>query len=76
MHAMIPALQIHGLAKAFDGFQAVNGLDLVVPAGQIYALLGPNGAGKTTLIKMLTGTLAPDTGTIKLGSALELAMRA
>ncbi len=35
MHALIPALQIHGLTKAFYGFLAVNGLDLVGPAGQI-----------------------------------------
>jgi len=42
--------------------------------GDRIGIVGPNGAGKTTLIKMLTGSLKPDTGTIKLGSALELAM--
>ena len=66
MHALIPALQIHGLAKAFDGFLAVNGLDLVVPAGQIYALLGPNGAGKTTTLRMVTGLARPDVGDISV----------
>ena len=66
MHALIPALQIHGLAKAFDGFLAVNGLDLVVPAGQIYALLGPNGAGKTTTLRMVTGLARPDAGDISV----------
>jgi ABC-2 type transport system ATP-binding protein len=66
MHAPIPALQIHGLAKAFDGFLAVNGLDLVVPAGQIYALLGPNGAGKTTTLRMVTGLARPDAGDISV----------
>jgi ABC-2 type transport system ATP-binding protein len=66
MHALIPALQIHGLAKAFDGFQAVAGLDLTVPAGQIYALLGPNGAGKTTTLRMVTGLARPDAGHISV----------
>ena len=66
MHALIPALQIHGLAKAFAGFAAVKGLDLVVPAGQIYALLGPNGAGKTTTLRMVTGLARPDAGEISV----------
>ncbi len=66
MHAPIPALAIRGLAKAFEGFQAVRGLDLVVPAGQIYALLGPNGAGKTTTLRMVTGLARPDAGEISV----------
>ena len=66
MHAPIPALHIRGLAKAFEGFQAVNDLDLLVPAGQIYALLGPNGAGKTTTLRMATGLARPDAGEISV----------
>ncbi len=57
------ALAIGGLRKAFDKV-AVHGLDLTVRAGELYALLGPNGAGKTTTLRMVTGLLPPDAGTI------------
>jgi ABC-2 type transport system ATP-binding protein len=66
MHAPLPALSIRGLAKAYAGHVAVDGLDLEVPAGQIYALLGPNGAGKTTTLRMVAGLARPDTGSIRL----------
>src|SRR5688572_11610291 len=56
-------ISIRGLTKAFGGTIAVDALTLDVPPGQILGLLGPNGAGKTTTLKMLTGMLAPDTGT-------------
>ncbi len=57
------ALEIRSLAKRFER-PAVDGLDLSVPAGQFYALLGPNGAGKTTTMRMVTGLLQPDHGSI------------
>jgi ABC-2 type transport system ATP-binding protein len=57
------AVDIRGLAKRFDR-PAVDGLDLRVRAGEFYALLGPNGAGKTTTLRMLTGLLQPDNGSI------------
>ena len=57
------ALRIRGLAKRFDR-PAVDGLDLRVRAGEFYALLGPNGAGKTTTMRMVTGLLKPDRGSI------------
>jgi ABC-2 type transport system ATP-binding protein len=57
------ALEIRGLAKRFER-PAVNGLDLGVPAGEFYTLLGPNGAGKTTTLRMVTGLLKPDRGSI------------
>jgi ABC-2 type transport system ATP-binding protein len=60
-----PALQLQGLRKAF-GAPAVDGLDLTVPPGQIYALLGPNGAGKTTTLRMIAGLLPPDAGTVSI----------
>lgn len=66
MHATMPALRIRGLAKAYGGHVAVDGLDLEVPAGQIYALLGPNGAGKTTTLRMVAGLARPDAGRIAL----------
>jgi ABC-2 type transport system ATP-binding protein len=59
----LAALEIRGLSKRFER-PAVDGLDLTVPAGEFYTLLGPNGAGKTTTLRMLTGLLRPDRGTI------------
>ncbi len=59
------ALEIRGLAKRFER-PAVDGLDLVVPAGEFYMLLGPNGAGKTTTLRLVTGLLRPDRGTISV----------
>jgi ABC-2 type transport system ATP-binding protein len=58
-----PALEICGLRKSFRR-PAVDGLDLRVRAGEFYMLLGPNGAGKTTTLRMVSGLLRPDAGTI------------
>jgi ABC-2 type transport system ATP-binding protein len=52
-----------GLTKAYGTKKVLDGVDLAVPAGQIFALLGPNGAGKTTLIRILATLLRPDAGT-------------
>jgi ABC-type glutathione transport system ATPase component len=57
------ALEIRGLAKRFEK-PAVDGLDLRVRVGEFYTLLGPNGAGKTTTLRMVTGLLKPDRGSI------------
>ena len=59
-----PALHISRLVKAFGGVPAVDGLDLCIAPGQLYALLGPNGAGKTTTLRMVTGLEQPDAGSI------------
>jgi ABC-2 type transport system ATP-binding protein len=58
-----PALEIRGLAKRFER-PAVDGLALNVLAGEFFTLLGPNGAGKTTTLRMITGLLKPDRGSI------------
>ena len=60
-----PALRLSGLRKSF-GRPAVDGLDLTVRRGELYALLGPNGAGKTTTLRMVTGLLAPDAGDVEV----------
>ena len=65
MTAPPPALELTGLRKAFDR-PAVDGLDLLVRAGEFYALLGPNGAGKTTTLRMVAGLLKPDQGAISV----------
>src|SRR5215471_5067459 len=57
------ALEMRGLAKSFKR-PAVDGLDLRVRVGELYCLLGPNGAGKTTTLRMITGLLKPDRGSI------------
>jgi ABC-2 type transport system ATP-binding protein len=56
------AIEARGLVKRFDGFIAVDGVDLAVPEGSIYGILGPNGAGKTTTLRMLLGIIDPDAG--------------
>ena len=65
MNAATPALVVTGLTKVYDR-PAVDGLDLVVRAGEFYSLLGPNGAGKTTTLRMVAGLLKPDAGTIAI----------
>jgi len=63
------AIEARGLVKRFDGFTAVDGVDLTVAEGAIYGILGPNGAGKTTTLRMLVGIIDPDGGTRRvLGS--------
>jgi len=53
---------VEGLAKRFGATKALNGVDLEVAQGTVFALLGPNGAGKTTLVRVLATLLAPDAG--------------
>jgi ABC-2 type transport system ATP-binding protein len=55
-------IRLQQLAKAYGAQEAVRGIDLEIPTGQLVGLLGPNGAGKSTTIKMLTGMLLPTSG--------------
>ncbi|MBS0232557.1 MAG: ATP-binding cassette domain-containing protein [Proteobacteria bacterium] len=61
-----------GIAKSYDGVEVVADLDLRIMRGDRLGIVGPNGAGKTTLIKLLTGQIAPDRGTIRHGANLEI----
>jgi branched-chain amino acid transport system permease protein len=61
-----PVVEVTGLSKSFGGIQAVDGLDFELAAGQITGLIGPNGAGKTTVFNLLTGSIAPDSGSVVL----------
>ena len=63
---MEPVVQIRGLAKRFGDLAALDGVDLDVRAGEIFALLGPNGAGKTTLISIVSGLLRASTGEVRV----------
>lgn len=61
------------VGKQFDGRPVVTGLDLRIMRGDRIGIIGANGAGKSTLLKLILGTLAPDSGTVRLGSNLNVA---
>jgi len=67
-------IEAKGLDKRFGDQVIVNGFDLRVLRGDRIAFVGPNGVGKTTILKMLTGELEPDKGTVKLGTSLAIAV--
>ena len=60
------------LSKSFGDLNVVSDVSVRIQRGDRVGIVGPNGAGKTTLLKLLTGALAPDTGTIRLGTNLEM----
>jgi ABC-type multidrug transport system ATPase subunit len=60
-----PAVSLLGVHKAFNDVPALTDLDVVAPDGRITVLLGPNGAGKTTAIRVVTGAMSPDRGTVR-----------
>jgi ABC-2 type transport system ATP-binding protein len=55
-----------GVTRRFNDMEAVSGLDLEIPAGEIVGVIGPSGSGKTTTIRMITGSLAPTSGTVEV----------
>ena len=59
-------IEAKAVSKSFDGFLALNDLDMTVPKGSIYGLVGPNGAGKSTILRHLCGVYRPDSGSITL----------
>jgi ABC-2 type transport system ATP-binding protein len=65
LDVLTPALDVKRLSKCFER-PAVDGLDLCVRQGEFYMLLGPNGAGKTTTLRMVSGLMRPDQGTISI----------
>ncbi|HWM34110.1 MAG TPA: ATP-binding cassette domain-containing protein [Pseudolysinimonas sp.] len=64
---MISAIDVRGLRKAYGAKAVLDGVDLTVPAGTVFALLGPNGAGKTTIVHILSTLVAPDGGEARVG---------
>ena len=67
-----PIIEINNLEKNFSDFKALHGINLKINEGEIVGLLGPNGAGKTTTLKILTGLLKSDQGSIKImGETIE-----
>ena len=59
-------LEIKNLKKTYGNLHALDGLDLSISDGSLYGLVGPNGAGKTTAIKIITGLLIPDSGSVMI----------
>ncbi len=66
-------IEAEGLSKALGGRTLVRDLSIRVARGDRLGIVGPNGAGKTTLVRLLTGELTPDSGSVRLGSNLEIA---
>jgi len=59
-------IELSNLTKRYGRFTAVDGINLTIPAGELYGLLGPNGAGKTTTMRMIAGILQPTGGSIRI----------
>jgi ribose transport system ATP-binding protein len=69
----VPLLEARDIAKSYGAVQALRSADLVVEPGEVHALLGANGAGKSTLVKVLTGVISPDRGTVAInGKAVRI----
>ncbi len=66
-------IEVEAVSKSYDGRPIVRDLSLRIERGNRVGIVGPNGAGKTTLINLLTGTIAPDAGTVRLGTNLAVA---
>ncbi|HEX5040714.1 MAG TPA: ATP-binding cassette domain-containing protein [Candidatus Limnocylindria bacterium] len=62
-----PAIRVSGLRKSYGDLLVLDGIDLEIATGTVFALLGPNGAGKTTAVNILTTLLTPDAGEVEVG---------
>jgi rhamnose transport system ATP-binding protein len=60
-------LRLRDVSKTFGGVHALRGVSFELEAGEIHALVGENGAGKSTLVRILTGAINPDSGTVEIG---------
>jgi urea transport system ATP-binding protein len=60
-------VRVRGLEVVFDGFRAIDGVDLTINDGELRFLIGPNGAGKTTLVDVITGLTKPAAGSVRFG---------
>ena len=65
-------LYLEGITVSFDGFKALNNLNLSIDAGELRCIIGPNGAGKTTMMDVITGKTRPDEGTCFFGQTIDL----
>ena len=60
------SIELKNVTKIYEGFKALDALNLTVPSGSVYGLIGPNGAGKTTAIRHMMGVLRQDAGAVLL----------
>ena len=65
-------LYLEDVQVSFDGFKAINGLNLDIAPGELRCIIGPNGAGKTTMMDIITGKTRPDSGSVFFGSTIDL----
>ncbi len=65
-------LYVEDLSVSFDGFKAIDGLNLYLKEGELRCIIGPNGAGKTTLMDIITGKTRPDSGSVYFGQNINL----
>lgn len=65
-------LYLEGISVAFDGFKAINDLNLYIKEGELRCIIGPNGAGKTTMMDIITGKTRPDSGSAWFGQSINL----
>jgi urea transport system ATP-binding protein len=65
-------LYLDGITVSFDGFRALNDLNLTIDAGELRCVIGPNGAGKTTMMDVITGKTRPDAGSAFFGQTIDL----
>lgn len=65
-------LYMEDVSVSFDGFKAINDLNLYIDEGELRCIIGPNGAGKTTMMDIITGKTTPDTGTVYFGQKINL----
>ena len=65
-------LYLEGVSVSFDGFKAIDNLNLYIDAGELRCIIGPNGAGKTTMMDIITGKTRPDSGSAWFGQRIDL----
>src|SRR5690606_17499731 len=67
-----PILYVEDVSVSFDGFKALNNLNLYIDDGELRCIIGPNGAGKTTMMDVITGKTRPDSGSVFFGQRIDL----
>lgn len=67
-----PILYLEDISVSFDGFKALNNLNLYIDEGELRCIIGANGAGKTTMMDVITGKTRPDTGSVFFGQRIDL----
>jgi len=65
-------LSLKDITVSFDGFRALNALNLTIEVGELRCIIGPNGAGKTTMMDVITGKTRPDRGAARFGQSIDL----